>query len=232
MQFTQSLALAAATLATFASAQDNHGMNHSFYGATYVVPQGMTVQSFTGSMTVPRLPHKGWYYLWPGLQPPSDGVLQPVLSGGSGHWNIFNTWYTGDMGWGSGDARSVHDVKEGQVINFAMTNNGGWSNSLNIAGTSQSWTDSFKNITADKAQKMNLAEFTIELWGQAWDFGQLKFNNATIVAAGSDKSWCNENPHHDRTAISISGVKASAANGKVTCSIASLTLDHATVNPS
>ncbi|KAJ7856309.1 hypothetical protein B0H13DRAFT_2078993 [Mycena leptocephala] len=185
------------------------------YNVVYAVPQGQNIVQFTGTMRVPHLPHKGFYYLWPGLFLPNyGGVLQPVLSGGTGQWSINNTWYyaiTEDPA-GQQDVQYVaFGVDEGDNVRFNMQKNDTWSITLSVPGTTKQATNSFPMIDPAKADHIPYAVFEIELWDQVWDFGPLTFTDITIVSNGTSGSC---------------GVTSTVRNGRVTCSIQSLVLQQ------
>lgn len=61
----------------------------TWYSLVFDAPEGGEFISFSGSMTVPPLPHPGGYFLWPGLQTgDSSSVYQEVLDGRSEKWWI------------------------------------------------------------------------------------------------------------------------------------------------
>ncbi|KAJ7875983.1 hypothetical protein B0H13DRAFT_1632447 [Mycena leptocephala] len=199
------------------------------YNVVYAVPQGQNIVQFTGTMCVPHLPHKGFYYLWPGLFLPNyGGILQPVLSGGTGQWSINNTWYyaiTEDPA-GQQDVQHVaFGVDEGDDVRFNMQKNDTWSIALSVPGTTKEVTNSFPMI----ADHIPYAVFEIELWDQVWDFGPLTFTDITIVTQVSNStsgSWCNDRPSSTQTSFQASGVTSTVQNGRVTCSIQSLVLQQ------
>ncbi|KAF7368065.1 hypothetical protein MSAN_00872600 [Mycena sanguinolenta] len=218
-----------------------------YYNVVYAVPEGQNIVQFAGTMRVPHLPHPGYYYLWPGLfLPDYGGVLQPVLSGGTGQWSINNTWYyaiTEDPA-GQQDVQYIaFGVDEGDDVRFNMQKNDTWSITLTVPGTSKEATNSFPMIAPAKADNIPYATFEIELWSQVWDFGPLTFSDITIVSNGStSSSWCDDKPASTRTTFQASNVTSSVGNGQVTCSIQSLVLQqpggnatevyNATVTPS
>lgn len=147
-QAMQLLALVAAAAVTpLAFAQQ--GARPTFYGLQYNMPQGTMLIQSTGSMTVPHLTRKGCNYFWPGLQPPIEGVLQPVLSGCTGSWTVYNTWYEDWMPPGPGEAGPSHNISEGQVMNYNMQQqaDGAWKSTLNIGGMAETWTDTFAQMS-------------------------------------------------------------------------------------
>ncbi|KAJ7811523.1 hypothetical protein B0H13DRAFT_2146154 [Mycena leptocephala] len=213
----KTLAALLATILTAQAATLPQTPTH-IYNVVYAVPQGQNIVQFTGTMHVPHLPHKGFYYLWPGLFLPNyGGVLQPVLSGGTGQWSINNTWYyaiTEDPA-GQQDVQYVaFGVDEGADVRFNMQKNDTWSITLSVPGTTKQATNSFPMIDPAKADHIPYAVFEIELWDQVWDFGPLTFTDITIA----------------------SGVTSTVRNGRVTCSIQSLVLQqpggNATAGPS
>ena len=198
----KTLATLLATILTVRAATLPQTPTH-IYNVVYTVPQGQNIVQFAGTMRVPHLPHQGYYYLWPGLFLPNyGGVLQPVLSGGTGQWLINNTWYyaiTEDPA-GQQDVQYIaFGVDEGDDVRFNMQLNDTWSITLTVPGTTKESTNSFpmigtllKGLTpplqlltcADpaKADHIPYATFEIELWDQVWDFGPLTFTNITIVS--------------------------------------------------
>ncbi|KAJ6583230.1 hypothetical protein B0H10DRAFT_1926294 [Mycena sp. CBHHK59/15] len=210
------------------------------YNVVYAVPQGQNIVQFAATMRIPHLPHKGFYYLWPGLFLPNyGGVLQPVLSGGTGQWSINNTWYyaiTEDPA-GQQDVQYVaFGVDEGDDVRFNMQKNDTWSITLSVPGTTKEATNSFPMIDPAKADHIPYAVFEIELWDQVWDFGPLTFTDITIVSNGTSGSWCSDRPSSTQTSFQASGVTSTVQNGQVTCSIQSLVLQqpggNATAGPS
>ncbi|KAJ7119735.1 hypothetical protein C8R44DRAFT_624468 [Mycena epipterygia] len=196
------------------------------YNVVYTVPQGQNIVQFAGTMRVPHLPRAGYYYLWPGLFLPNyGGVLQPVLSGGTGQWSINNTWYyaiTEDPA-GQQDVQYVaFGVDEGDDVRFNMQKNDTWSITLTVPGTTKEATNSFPMI----ADHIPYAVFEIELWYEVWDFGPLTFTDITIVSTGTSSSWCSDRPSSSETSFQASGVTATVGNGQVTCSIQSLVLQQ------
>ncbi|KAF8214870.1 hypothetical protein K438DRAFT_1562643 [Mycena galopus ATCC 62051] len=196
------------------------------YNVVYTVPEGQNIVQFAGTMRVPHLPHAGFYYLWPGLFLPNyGGVLQPVLSGGTGQWSINSTWYyaiTQDPA-GQQDVQYVaFGVDEGDDVWFNMQKNDTWSITLAVPGTTKQSTNSFPMI----ADHIPYAVFEIELWSQVWDFGPLTFTNITIVSNGTSSSWCSEWPYASETTFQVSGVTSTVGNGQVTCSIQSMVLEQ------
>jgi hypothetical protein len=120
------------------------------YNVVYTMLPGQNIVQFAGTMRVPHLPHQGFYYLWPGLfLPDFGGVLQPVLSGGTGQWSINNTWYyaiTEDPA-GQQDVQYVaFGVDEGDDVRFNMQKNDTWSITLTVPGTTKEATNSFPKI--------------------------------------------------------------------------------------
>ncbi|KAJ6449459.1 hypothetical protein C8R45DRAFT_1044832 [Mycena sanguinolenta] len=190
------------------------------YNVVYAVPPGQNIVQFAGTMRVPHLPHAGFYYLWPGLfLPDYGGVLQPVLSGGTGQWSINNTWYyaiTEDPA-GQQDVQNIaFGVDEGDDVRFNMQKNDTWSITLSVPGTTKEATNSFPMIDPAKADHIPYA---------AWDFGSLMFTNITIVSNGTASSWCSDKPSWvTETSFQASGVSSTVSNGQVACSIQSMVL--------
>ncbi|KAJ6449466.1 hypothetical protein C8R45DRAFT_849701 [Mycena sanguinolenta] len=195
------------------------------YNVVYAVPEDQNIVQFAGTMRVPHLPHAGFYYLWPGLfLPDYGGVLQPVLSGGTGQWSINNTWYyaINEDPAGQQDVQYVaFGVDEGEDVRFNMQKNDTWSITLSVPGTTKEATNSFPMI----ADNIPYAVFEIELWDQVWDFGPLNFTNITIVSNGTSSSWCSDKPAWaTETSFQPSGVSSTMSNGQVACNIQSMVL--------
>ncbi|KAJ7217562.1 hypothetical protein B0H12DRAFT_1153526 [Mycena haematopus] len=240
MQLLKSLAAVLAANATLPLTPSQ------IYNVVYTVPEGQNLVQFSGFMRVPHLPHAGYYYLWPGLfLPDYGGVLQPVLSGGTGQWSI-------NRPAGQQDVQYVaFGVDEGDDVWFNMQKNDTWSITLSVPGTNKTSTNSFPMIGASlregsllaiiitygpaapaKADNIPYAVFEIELWGQVWDFGPLTFTNITLVSNGtsslssSSGSWCSDKPSSSETAFQASGATSTVSSGQVTCNIQSLVLQQ------
>ncbi|KAJ7834596.1 hypothetical protein B0H13DRAFT_2109595 [Mycena leptocephala] len=225
----ETLAALLATILTVQAATLPQTPTH-IYNVVYAVPPDQNIVQFAGTMRVPHLPHQGFYYLWPGVFLPNfGGVLQPVLSGGTGKWSINNTWYyaiTEDPA-GQQDVQYVaFGVDEGDDVRFNMQKNDTWSITLSVPGTTKVATNSFPMIDPAKADHIPYAVFEIELWDQVWDFGPLTFTDITIVSNGTDGSWCSDRPYASQTSFQVSGVSSTVSNGRVACSIQSMVLQQ------
>ncbi|KAJ7617782.1 hypothetical protein FB45DRAFT_932677 [Roridomyces roridus] len=204
----------------------------TIYNVVYTASTGQNFIQFAGTMIVPHLPHAGFYYLWPGLfLPDYGGVLQPVLSGGTGQWTINNTWYyvVNEDPAGAQDVRDVaFGVQEGDGMRFDMRINnetGIWSITLSVPGTNKTATNEFPMILPKKAYNIPYAVFEIELWSQQWDFGSLTFTDISMVANGTTStSWCNDRPATLQTSFNASGVNFTVQDKQVTCNIQSMVL--------
>jgi hypothetical protein len=114
----------------------------TWYFARYWTPSSAQFTSFTGTMTIPRLPKAGVYYLWPGLQPADDtGVLQNVLDGRSGAWWIGSGWCCENpkLSWGDG-----FNVNQGDTVQFQNVKSGNdWRCSLRKTSTGETVSNTF-----------------------------------------------------------------------------------------
>lgn len=112
----------------------------TWYFLRYNLPSTQQFLSFSGTMTIPKLPQAGTYYLWPGLQPTDNsGVYQNVLDGRSGTWWIGSGWCCSNpsLPWGSG-----FNVNQGDSVAFSNTRGStSWTSTLSKSG--QSVTDTF-----------------------------------------------------------------------------------------
>ncbi|KAI9722865.1 MAG: hypothetical protein M1828_004431 [Chrysothrix sp. TS-e1954] len=206
------------TFATYAACVPADVVN--WYTISYwTPPDSKGFVHFSGNMEIPKLPHAGVYYLWPGLQETKNiGVYQEVLDGTNGAWWFAPGWYTNDTmrpssftwagkqePWGRG-----FSVQEGDVVSFnntyAGSNAGGWFGNVGDSKNRASASTDF----AISNYEFNQALFAIELHNQTWDFGPLKFSRINMQALGNDTSWCTSTPPTDgATKFTISGVKAS-----------------------
>jgi hypothetical protein len=95
-----------------------HFISAIFYTLEYPLPAGDHFISMTGNMVVPKHPDPpGYYYLWPGLQPPTlPGVYQNVLDGRHPEWWIASGYCCAnpDLPWGNGI-----EVFEGDTVKFS-----------------------------------------------------------------------------------------------------------------
>ncbi|KAF2656216.1 hypothetical protein K491DRAFT_597371 [Lophiostoma macrostomum CBS 122681] len=193
----------------------------TWYFLRYNLPTTQSFLSLSGTMTIPKLPKAGTYYLWPGLQPTDNsGVYQNVLDGRSGTWWIGSGWCCAnpELPWGSG-----FNVAQGDTVTFRNERGGSaWTSSLQKGSGGQSVTDSF----ALNGKTFNQVLFAIELTGVSWDFGALAFKDVVITSSGTDTKWCTNAPenYNSATNYAISGVSASVSNDVVTCKISSVTL--------
>ncbi|KAJ7834609.1 hypothetical protein B0H13DRAFT_2109612, partial [Mycena leptocephala] len=131
--------------------------------ATILTVQAATLpQTPTHIYNVVLLPLAGLFL------PDFGGVLQPVLSGGTGQWSINNTWYYAITEDPAGQ-------QDGDDVRFNMQKNDTWSITLSVPGTTKVATNSFPMIG-----HIPYAVFEIELWDQVWDFGPLTFTDITI----------------------------------------------------
>lgn len=71
---------------------------------------------------------------------------------------------------------------------------------------------------------MNQALFAVELYDNTWDFGNVVFQDVTIVAETSDASFCTANPQYSDVTIDFEGVASTVTNGITTCTIQQVTL--------
>jgi hypothetical protein len=114
----------------------------TWYFLRYNLPSSQAFLSFSGTMSIPKLPKAGTYYLWPGLQPTDNtGVYQNVLDGRSGTWWIGSGWCckNPNLPWGSG-----FNVAQGDIVTFSNTrvSSSNWTSSL-TKGDGKTVSDSF-----------------------------------------------------------------------------------------
>ncbi|XXG98923.1 hypothetical protein Hte_005255 [Hypoxylon texense] len=130
----------------------------SWYFLRYYPASGQKFTSFSGEMTIPKLPKAGVYYLWPGLQPADNsGVYQNVLDGRSGTWWIGSGWCCSNpsLPWGSG-----FNTYAGEKVTFNNRIEGSsWVSTLTRQSTGESVTNTF----ALTSKSFNQALFAIEL---------------------------------------------------------------------
>lgn len=147
---------------------------------------GTTVSKFSGVLKIPRVPSfSGTYYVWPGLQPSSGGVLQNVCDGRSGSWWIGSGWYgTPSLAWGAG-----WSTTPGTLVSF--------NNQLTTASTG-TWTSTLSQSgSADAVSTFALPGISlwaiiidVELYSVTWDFGPVVYPSLFIQSTATDKGWC------------------------------------------
>ncbi|KAF1958365.1 hypothetical protein CC80DRAFT_469354 [Byssothecium circinans] len=193
----------------------------TWYFLRYYLPSTQSFLSFSGTMTIPRLPRAGIYYLWPGLQPTDNtGVYQNVLDGRSGTWWIGSGWCCSNpsLPWGSG-----FNVYQGDNVVFSNTKDASgrtWTSTLTKGSTT------VRNSFALGGKTFNQAIFAIELTSVTWDFGALVWRDVVITSSGTDTKWCTNAPenYNGATNYALAGVSASVSGNVVTCRIGTVTL--------
>jgi hypothetical protein len=153
----------------------------SWYFLRYYAPSTSSFTSLSGKILVPPLPQAATYYLWPGLQPrDNSGVYQNVLDGSSGTWWFGSGWCCSNpsLPWGGG-----FNTYAGETVLFANTlQEDGWLTTITRVATGQTVTNKFPAL---EEKPFNQVLFAIELYGVAWDFGPLEFQDIVIVRSRS-----------------------------------------------
>jgi len=175
---------------------------------------------------VPSLPQAATYYVWPGLQDiNTTGVFQSVLDGRSGTWWIGDGWCCSDpdLSWGGGF--NAHD---GDVVHFTYsrdTTDANWSTTLTLDGEASSLVTGSFPLAYKSFDQVLLA---IELYGVAWDFGSVIYENVVITTNSTDTAWCLDPPenYESATNYTLTDVMATVDNvtRTMTCSIGSINL--------
>ncbi|KAK8153879.1 hypothetical protein BKA80DRAFT_346430 [Phyllosticta citrichinensis] len=183
------------------------------------------VQSFielSGQMVIPPLKSPGDYYVFPALQPQDrSGIYQNVLDGRKGFWVFASGWYgiVKKLRWGDG-----FNVYAGEIVTFNNKwdhqgdQHAWWTSTIQHDSTGTTRTNSWPL----GGKFFNQALFGIEVYGRAWDFGQLEFRNIEIISSGTDTTWCQ--PISDTVIYYIENMQARVSPKGVICSIGKLIL--------
>ncbi|KAK8173323.1 hypothetical protein IWX90DRAFT_499083 [Phyllosticta citrichinensis] len=172
------------------------------------------VQSFielSGQMVIPPLKSPGDYYVFPALQPQDR----------KGFWVFASGWYgiVKKLRWGDG-----FNVYAGEIVTFNNKwdhqgdQHAWWTSTIQHDSTGTTRTNSWPL----GGKFFNQALFGIEVYGRAWDFGQLEFRNIEIISSGTDTTWCQ--PISDTVIYYIENMQARVSPKGVICSIGKLIL--------
>ncbi|KAE8442871.1 hypothetical protein EG329_002613 [Mollisiaceae sp. DMI_Dod_QoI] len=126
-----------------------------------------------------------------------------------------------NLPWGDG-----FNVAATNTVNISMTHDA--SNWTSTVGFS---THSVKNSFPLGNKNFNQAILAIELTGVSWDFGELVWENVTMVMNTTQTAWCTRNNEHNTdeirapenynsaTKYTSTGGKTTVSGGEVTCTI-------------
>lgn len=197
----------------FASVASQTWYTLGFYSGSYYIT------GLSGVMIAPRRPSfSGTYYVWPGLQPKANGVLQEVCDGRSGSWWMGSGWCCSNpsLPWGSGIS-----VNPGDQVTFSNvgTSSGTWTCSVSKPGTAAA----VSTFALGTINPMSYAYFAVELYSVGWDFGPVIYENVQIQTNDPSTSICSQSLSvSGSTGYVINGVSSSSNSQGALCTYSSI----------